>query len=129
MTQNKYKMISKTYWNQSKSYQTYSKSADIYCLFYEKSLQLIHNQGLSTFITSNSWMKTQYGEPLRKFFVEQTNPLVLINIEDAQVFEEATVESNILLLQKSSWEQNLTALILDKSFGRKIITSAEAPPV
>jgi adenine-specific DNA-methyltransferase len=99
-----------------KSYQTYSKSADIYCLFYEKSLQLIRNQGFSTFITSNSWMKTQYGELLRKFFVEQTNPLVLINIEDAQVFEEATVESNILLLQKSFWEQNLTALTLDKSF-------------
>ena len=99
-----------------KSYQTYSKSSDIYCLFYEKSLQLIHNQGFSTFITSNSWMKTQYGEPLRKFFMEQTNPLVLINIEDAQVFEEATVESNILLFQKSYWEQNLTALTLDKSF-------------
>lgn len=103
-----------------KAYQTYSKSSDIYCLFYEKSLQLIRNQGFYTFITSNSWMKTQYGEPLRKFFVEKTNPLVLINIEDAQIFEEATVESNILLLQKSSWQQNLTTLTLDKSYRANI---------
>ena len=103
-----------------KGYETYSKSADIYCLFYEKSLQIIREKGLAVFITSNSWMKTQYGEPLRKFFVEQTNPLVLINIEDAQVFEEATVESNILLFQKSSWEQNLAALIFDKSFHENV---------
>ena len=103
-----------------KGYETYSKSADIYCLFYEKSLQIIQNHGFAIFITSNSWMKTQYGEPLRKFLIEQTNPLVLVNIEEAQVFEEATVESNILLFQKSNWQQNLTALILDKSFNENI---------
>ena len=103
-----------------KGYETYSKSADIYCLFYEKSHQLLKNKGFSTFITSNSWMKTQYGESLRKFFAEHTNPLVLINIEDAQVFEEATVEANILLFQKSNWQQNLSALVLDKSFNGNI---------
>ncbi|MDP1994636.1 MAG: TaqI-like C-terminal specificity domain-containing protein, partial [Ignavibacteria bacterium] len=88
-------------------YSTYTKGADIYCLFYEKGWQILNNKGLLTFITSNSWLRSQYGEPLRKFFVEKVNPKVLINFEDVQLFEEATVESNILLVKKEVFTNQL----------------------
>ncbi len=102
------------------NYSTYSKSSDIYCLFYEKGIQIVKNQGLVTYITSNSWLKTQYGESLRIFFENKTNPLILINIEDAQIFEEATVESNILMVQKGNFNKNLQAVSLKNDFNKSI---------
>jgi hypothetical protein len=83
-------------------YQTYSKGTDIYCLFYERGGQILKKGGLLTFITSNSWMRAIYGEPLKKYFVQNLQPVSLINIEDIQVFEEATVESNIITTVKES---------------------------
>ncbi|MFM9947933.1 MAG: Eco57I restriction-modification methylase domain-containing protein [Saprospiraceae bacterium] len=82
------------------SYQTYSKGSDIYCLFYERGNQILKTGGLLTYVTSNSWLRAIYGELLKKYFQENVQPVYLLNIEDAQVFEEATVESNILMLQK-----------------------------
>jgi len=97
-------------------YQSYSKSSDIYCLFYEKGIQIIRQNGLLSYITSNSWMQTQYGGLLRKYLAEKTNPLLLLNIEDKQVFEEATVESNIIIVAKETWNKQLHAVSLKADF-------------
>lgn len=83
-------------------YETYSKGADVYCLFYERGNQVLKPKGLLIYITSNSWLKAIYGEPLKKYFTEKMQPIELLNIEDSQVFSEATVESNIIFLQKES---------------------------
>lgn len=61
-------------------------------------------------------MRTQYGELLRKYFVNKTNPLLLINIEDTQVFDEATVESNILIVKKDTWNKQMKAVSLKDDF-------------
>ena len=86
-------------------YKTYSKSTDIYCLFYERGNQILNSNGLLTYITSNSWLRVIYGELLKKYLAEETQPITLLNIEDTQIFEEATVESNILSLQKGKGEK------------------------
>ncbi|MBK9248117.1 MAG: class I SAM-dependent DNA methyltransferase [Ignavibacteria bacterium] len=103
------------------AYETYSKSADIYCLFYEKGVSVLKAKGMLAFITSNSWMRTQYGKPLREFFVNKSNPQVLINIEDTQICNEATVESNILITQKSNWSHSLTAVSLVNDYSKEQI--------
>ena len=90
----------------SAGYQTYSKGADIYCLFYERGSQLLRTQGLLTYITSNSWLRAIYGELLKTYFQQQMQPISLLNIEDIQVFEEATVESNIITLQKGKADKS-----------------------
>ena len=82
-------------------FQTYSKGTDVYCLFYEKGNQILNSFGLLTFITSNSWMRAIYGNLLKKFITQNMQPVSLLNIEDIQIFEEATVESNIIILQKN----------------------------
>lgn len=89
------------------NYLTYNKTADIYCLFYERGWQVLKEKGLLTYITSNSWMRTKYGEQLRKFFVEKTNPKILVNIEDVQLFDEAVVESNVLTISKGKCDNEL----------------------
>jgi adenine-specific DNA-methyltransferase len=82
-------------------FKTYSKGSDIYCLFYERADQLLRSKGLLTFITSNSWLRAIYGDLLKKYFVQNMQPIILLNIEDLQIFEEATVESNIITLKKT----------------------------
>jgi type II restriction/modification system DNA methylase subunit YeeA len=82
------------------NYQTYTRGADIYCLFYEKGSCLLRKAGFLTYITSNSWLKTIYGDLLKKYLIENLQPQTLLNIEDMQIFEEATVESNIIILKK-----------------------------
>lgn len=91
-------------------YKTFSKSSDIYCVFFERGIQLLRYKGILTYITSNSWMKTKYGQSLRKLFVESTNPMVLINFDDSQIFNSAIVESNILVVKKDKYNNELRAL-------------------
>lgn len=91
-------------------YATFSRSSDIYCIFYERGSELLQDKGILTYITSNSWMKTKYGLALRRMFTESLDPLVLVNFDDSQVFNSAIVESNILLLRKTPYTHSLRAL-------------------
>ena len=97
------------------NYSTYAKTGDIYSLFYELGCNLLKPDGILTFITSNKWMRAGYGESLRKFFVEKTNPLVLIDFAGTQIFDNATVDTNILMFTKSKNEgKTLTCLVKEK---------------
>jgi hypothetical protein len=79
---------------QESPYKTFARTGDIYCLFYEKGVQLLKSKGYLCFITSNKWMRAGYGEKTRKFFTEQTNPVLLIDL-GPDIFESATVDVNI----------------------------------
>lgn len=83
-------------------YETFAKTGDIYCLFYEKGYQLLKPNGILTFITSNKWMRAGYGEKLRGFFATKTNPLILLDFGGVKVFDSATVDVNILVLKKEN---------------------------
>ena len=103
-------------------YQTYIKGTDIYCLFYEKGSCILRKKGFLTYITSNSWLKTIYGDLLKKYLVENMQPKNLLNIEDVQIFEEATVESNIITLMKNKPSEffNVASLTNDYLIGSSL---------
>jgi hypothetical protein len=82
-------------------YKTYQARGDIYTLFYERGVQLLRGGGILCYITSNKWMRAAYGEPLRGFFADSTNPELLIDFAGQQIFT-ATVDTNILLLSKAA---------------------------
>ena len=81
---------------QKMNYETYERTGDIYCLFYEMGMKLLKPGALLSFITSNKWMRAGYGEPLRKFFSEKQDVLSLIDFAGYKVFDSATVDVNIL---------------------------------
>ena len=96
-------------------YKTYTKSGDIYSLFYEQGFNVLRDNGLLMYITSNKWMRANYGESLRKFFVERTNPLLLIDFSGNQIFDTATVDTNILMFAKQKNEfKTLACMIKEK---------------
>jgi len=81
-------------------FETYTRMGDIYSLFYERGWSVLDKGGVLCFITSNKWMRAGYGEKTRRFFALKTNPKLLIDL-GANVFENATVDTNILLFAKS----------------------------
>jgi hypothetical protein len=97
-------------------FQTFARTGDIYCLFYELGNELLRPGGILCYITSNSWLKTQYGEALRKYLAENTNPLKLLNFEDTKIFHTATVETNILLLTKGVFNETLEAVAIHEDY-------------
>ena len=84
-----------------KNYKTYARTGDIYCLFYERGYQLLKPNGILCFITSNKWMRAGYGEKTREFLSTQMTPDILIDFAGIKVFENATVDTNILLVTKA----------------------------
>jgi adenine-specific DNA-methyltransferase len=91
------------------NYKTYSRTGDIYSLFYEKGNEVLRKNGVLSFITSNKWMRADYGLNTRNYIVEQTNPVLLIDFGMLLVFDNATVLSNILSFTKGENENNLLA--------------------
>ncbi|ADC89128.1 hypothetical protein Thal_0494 [Thermocrinis albus DSM 14484] len=84
---------------QRQGYQTFTSTADLYVYFYEKGYNLLKDNGILTFISSNKWMRAKYGEKLRKFLKENTEIEHLIDFGGYRVFEQ-TVDTNIILFKK-----------------------------
>ena len=97
---------------EEQKFNTFARTGDIYSLCYEKAHQLLKQGGICNFITSNKWMRAGYGEATRKFFIENTNPLILIDFAGVKVFETATVDVNILLYVKEKNTFNTLACIV-----------------
>ena len=95
-------------------FQTFAKTGDIYCLFYEKGWQLLCQQGHLCFITSNKWMRAGYGEKTRGFFAKHTNPKYLIDFAGVKIFDNATVDTNILIFGKEKNEYQTRCAVTDK---------------
>ncbi|NTU74182.1 N-6 DNA methylase [Candidatus Roizmanbacteria bacterium] len=100
------------------NYETLAKTGDIYCLFYEKGYRLLRKEGVLAFITSNKWMRAAYGEKLRRFFSQKTQPQVLIDFSSFQVFDSATVDTNVLLFTKENRFKPVRACLINSSFNR-----------
>ena len=84
---------------QDAGFDTFARTGDIYCLFYEKAHNLLKNSGHVCFITSNKWMRAGYGKKLRDYFATLTQPIQLLDM-GPDVFD-ATVDTNILLFQNT----------------------------
>lgn len=89
---------------EAQNYNSFAKTGDIYCLFYEKGCNLLNSTGRLCFITSNKWMRAGYGEKLRDYFAKNVNPKLLVDFAGVKVFESATVDTNILLFEKGKNE-------------------------
>ena len=101
-------------------YKTFERTGDIYALFYERGINILTKQGHLCFITSNKWMRTGYGESLRDYFLTK-NPILLIDLGPG-VFENATVDTNILIIQNTQNKNRLLGLILTTEANDKDLT-------
>lgn len=93
------------------NYKTFDGNGDIYCLFYERGIKLLKNDGILCYISPNKWIHAKYGKKLRTFFMKY-NPLLLIDICTG-IFENATVDTCIFLIQKAKNNNKYHIIVLD----------------
>ncbi|MFK5982728.1 MAG: N-6 DNA methylase, partial [Flavobacteriaceae bacterium] len=95
----------------NQNFETFERTGDIYALFYEKGIQTLTKKGALIYITSNKWMRANYGKSLRKYFIKN-NPLLLLDLGPG-VFDTATVDSNILQVENNSNQEQIKAITLN----------------
>jgi hypothetical protein len=83
-------------------YDCWEPFADIYCYFIERAMQLLRTGGVSCSITSNSFLRADYGGPLRKLVSKNCKVHSLISIDKSQVFTNAIVNVAILIFSKGA---------------------------
>ena len=105
---------------QDSEYETFARTGDIYCLFYERGWQLLKYGGHLCYITSNKWMRAGYGEKTRHFFATKTNPKLLIDFAGVKIFESATVDTNILLFSRSVNKKETVCAVTNKQNSNSI---------
>lgn len=86
-------------------YRCYTGTADLYVYFYERSIRLLKEGGILSFISSNKYFRSAYGEKLRRFLGEDTRVLQIIDFGDAPVFT-AIAYPCIVLIVKDHPAQN-----------------------
>jgi hypothetical protein len=84
-----------------KNYKVGNGIADLYVYFYERAINTLKQNGVLGFITPNKFYKTQYGKELRQFLTNFTI-IELIDFFELKVFEDASTDSQILVLKNST---------------------------
>ncbi len=87
---------------------------DSYFFFFEKSIDLLKEDGSLGFITPNTFLVVEGGKPLRKYLIENTTIESLL--ETYNVFPDAVVEPITTILRKSGSTTEFDVLLVDRKF-------------
>ena len=99
---------------QNAGFTTFARTGDLYQLFYERGCQLLlPSSGLLAYITSNSWLKAEYGKSTRRYFSDNHTPLRLIEL-GKDIFESAIVDSSILIARCGKHDETGKAVDMDR---------------
>jgi hypothetical protein len=102
--------------NLKNKFMTYASTGDIYSLFIELSIQILKRNGYSNLIVSNKWMRAEYGQSLRSFLINYSNPIHLIDFGQNLIFENAIVHTNILMIQSCENYKKMSGIRLPDLF-------------
>ncbi|HEE9570067.1 TPA: class I SAM-dependent DNA methyltransferase [Campylobacter coli] len=90
----------------AKNYKVYKGTSDIYTYFYELGFNVLKENGILSFITSNKYTRAGYGEALREFLLKNVKVLEYTDLNGIKVFDSATVDTSILCFEKSKSKDN-----------------------
>ena len=102
-------------------YATYIGTADLYCYFYELGIRLLKTGGVLGYITSNKWLRINYGKNIRKML----NEYYIIEIEDhgkVKMFVDAGVDTNIIVVKKINRQNTEVKIVLTEENNRTFET-------
>ncbi|WP_164905164.1 Eco57I restriction-modification methylase domain-containing protein [Aequorivita ciconiae] len=112
---------------EKEKFETFARTGDIYCVFYEKGFQLLKEKGTLIFITSNKWMKGGYGKVLRKYFTK-VNTSKIINL-GPNIFHSATVDTNIYVGKNEPFTNNVKGISIKKRKDILVLNEQEFIPI
>ena len=76
----------------------YKSTADLYVYFYKRGTELLRADGILTYISSNKFFRSKYGEKLRQFFTDKVSLRKLLDFGSVPVFK-AKVNTCIVLVE------------------------------
>ena len=88
-----------------KAFSIYKGTSDIYTYFFELGHNLLRENGILSFITSNKYTRAGYGEALRAFLLQKTQLLFYMDFNGVKVFDSATVDTAITSFVKAQGTQ------------------------
>ena len=80
-------------------YKVYSGTADLSIYFAEHGMNILSENGILSYITTNKFFNTGYGKKLRELITSNTIQKI-INFEQVEVFEDILVSSVIIEIAK-----------------------------
>ncbi len=104
-----------------KRFKTATGTTDLYVPFYELGYNLLKNDGMLGFITSNKWMRAKYGEKLRDFIKSKTSITHLLDLTGHKIFEDAIVHTNILIFRKQVSVKKHPLIIAEAPFDSSLV--------
>lgn len=81
-----------------KLFKIYNGSADLFTYFFEIGIKSCKHNGIVTMITSNKWMRSEYGRNLRSF-INKNTLIQLLDFGTNRLFN-ATVDTDIIIIRK-----------------------------
>ena len=87
--------------NYFSKYNVFEKTGDIYSIFFERGADILKPYGYLSYITSNRFCSTNYGESTREYLAN-FELITLVNINNVDIFDEANVGTLISLLRKNN---------------------------
>ena len=85
-----------------KKYKTAHKQFDKYFIFIERALQKVKESGYVCYIVPNKFFKIGAGEKLRDYISREKYLVSLDDFGAAQLFEDKTIYSSIIFMQKKA---------------------------
>ncbi|MDR1330937.1 MAG: Eco57I restriction-modification methylase domain-containing protein [Tannerella sp.] len=83
-------------------YRTFKQTGEVLSLFCELGHKLLRQDGILSFIASNSWMRSVSAGKMRQFLTEEMNPLTMLDFaEPGHAVAGMPGGKGILVLQKS----------------------------
>ncbi|MFC1461819.1 Eco57I restriction-modification methylase domain-containing protein, partial [Verrucomicrobiota bacterium] len=99
------------------AYECYVGTADLFVYFYERSVKLLCDGGILTYITSNKYYRSAYGKKLREYLAKKLAVQQMIDFGDAPVFD-AIAYASIFIASRSdvvSEDHNVQAYTWSKN--------------
>jgi len=79
--------------------EVYTSTADLYCYFYARAMQLLHEKGILACLSSNKWLRANYGVKLRQQIAAKCTILSLTDFAGIPLFS-AMIDTAILIAQR-----------------------------
>ncbi|MEW6607487.1 MAG: N-6 DNA methylase [bacterium] len=95
-----------------KNYTTAVKRFDIYIGMMERGINLLKEGGKLGFIIPYPFLTQNYAQHLRKYLLENTSILTIVDLKKYRIFQDAVVRNIIIICQKGKMPDHTIQIIL-----------------
>jgi hypothetical protein len=89
-------------------YKAFGQTGEVSSLFCELGDKILRPDGFLSYITSSSWMRSVSAGRMRRFLLEETNPLLMLEFEEPDAADNGSLAGKgIIILQKSRNQRRL----------------------